>query len=123
MNFLVACDTKSYQILGAVVSQLATPPNMVNLEIVHPSARLTTPTVSLQNFTAKLAIGFRPKPHPRPLGAHASQTATWTVSNNCFLCGTERPRIIRVSAASRVPSSPVIQLTPARKSAQIISRQ
>ena len=123
MARLVAVCAEGDEVPLCIVAQMAAWFDMVNLETSGATAYLATPLVSRQNFTAKSAISFRLKPQPGPLRTHASQTATCTVSNNCFLCGAESPRIIRVKAASNVPSLPVIKLTPARKSAQIISRQ
>jgi hypothetical protein len=62
MCFLMAPRTKGDQILGRVIALSAPRLNVVNLQIFHPPARLTTPSVSLQNFAAELAIGFGVKP-------------------------------------------------------------
>jgi hypothetical protein len=35
---------------------------MMDLKAFHPPARLTTPAVPLQDFTAELAISFRIEP-------------------------------------------------------------
>jgi len=123
MGLLVAVHTQNYQILGGVVSKLAPPLKVVNLKIVHSSAILATPAVSLQDFSAKLAIKSRFKPYPGSLGTNASQTATRTLSISCLLCGAGRPSTSRVSEARRASWLPVSKLTPARKSAQIISKQ
>jgi hypothetical protein len=58
MSFLVAPDTKSYQILGPVIAQTAPRLNVMDLEILHASARLATPAISLKDFLAELAILF-----------------------------------------------------------------
>jgi hypothetical protein len=62
MGFLMAHSAEGDQILGSVITLPASPLNVVDLETVHSPARLTTPAVSLQHFTAKLAISFRIKP-------------------------------------------------------------
>jgi hypothetical protein len=62
LSVLVALDTKSYEILSRIIAQAAPRPNVVDLEIHHAPARLATPAISLQNFTAELAISFRMKP-------------------------------------------------------------
>ena len=61
MSFLVAPETKSYQVLGSVIAQLAPRLNVMDLKTLDAPARLTTPSISLQNFTAELAICFRAK--------------------------------------------------------------
>ena len=58
----VALDAKSHEILDRVIAQLAARPNVMDLKIFHAPARLTTPAIPLQNFTAELTIGFRIKP-------------------------------------------------------------
>ena len=40
----------------------------MDLKIFHSPARLATPAISLQDFTAELAISFRIKPQAGPLG-------------------------------------------------------
>jgi hypothetical protein len=66
MGFFMARRTEGSQILGSVIAQSTPRQNVMDLEIFHPPARLTTPSISLQDFTAKLAIRFRIKPQPRP---------------------------------------------------------
>jgi zinc transporter ZupT len=61
VTFLVTRDTKSYQILGGVIAQSASPLNVMGLKILHASARLASLAIALQNFPAELAISFRLK--------------------------------------------------------------
>jgi len=68
MDFLMARRTEGDQIPCRVITQSASWLNVVDLKILHAPARLATPAVSLQNFTAKLAISFRIKPQAWPLG-------------------------------------------------------
>jgi len=67
MSFSVTRCAEGDQILGSVIAQSAPRLNVMDLKIFHPTARLASPAVSLQNFTAKLAISFRIKPQARPL--------------------------------------------------------
>jgi hypothetical protein len=60
----MACCAESDQILGSVIAQSAPPLNVMDLKIIHSPARLTRPSISLQDFPAELAINFRVKPHP-----------------------------------------------------------
>jgi hypothetical protein len=123
MNVFVAPSTKSDQILGSVIAQSTSWLNVVDLKILHAPARLTTPAVSHQNVTAELAISLRVKPQPWPSGTNFGQSVTCTSSRSCFLCGFGRPMTSRVRQGNRVSRLPASKLTPARKSAQIISRQ
>ena len=59
VSFLVAPDAKSYEILSRIIAQSAAGLNVMNLKAFDTPARLATPAVSLQNFTAELAVGFR----------------------------------------------------------------
>jgi hypothetical protein len=47
MGLLVAPDTKSYQILGRVITQLAPRLNVMDLKTLDRAARLATPAVAL----------------------------------------------------------------------------
>jgi hypothetical protein len=62
MHSLVTARTKSYQIGFNIIAQSAPRLNVMDLKIFHASARLTTPSISVQDFTAKLTICFRIKP-------------------------------------------------------------
>ena len=120
---LVADDTKSYQIFGSVIAQSTPRLNVMDLKILHSPARLATSAISLQNFAAELAIGFRVKLQAGPLCSESRQSVTCTSSTSCFLCGLGRPMTNRMRQGSRASRLPISKLTPARKSAQIISKQ
>ena len=123
VSVLVALDAESYEILGRVITPSASPQNVMDLKIFHASTPLAMPGVALQYFLAELAIRFWIKPQSGPLCLDPFQSVTCTSSRSCFLCGFGRPMTSRVrqgNSASRLPAS---KLTPARKSAQIISKQ
>jgi hypothetical protein len=61
MSFLMARHAEGDQILGSIIAQSAPRLNVMDLKKVDAPARLTTPAISLQNFTAELAISFRVK--------------------------------------------------------------
>jgi hypothetical protein len=123
MDFLMARRAEGDQILGRIIAQSAPPLNMMDLKFLHAPARLTTPPISLQNFLAELAISSRFKPQARPFCADFFQNVTWTSSRSCFLCGFGRSITSRVRHGNKASWLPASKLTPARKSAQIISRQ
>ncbi len=123
MGFLMARCAESDQILGSVIAQSAPRLNVMDLKIFHAPARLATPAISLQDFAAELAISFRIKPQAWPFGSDPSQSVTCTSSRSCFLCGFGRPMTSRVRQGNRASWLPASKLTPARKSAQIISKQ
>ena len=80
MRFLMARCAEDDQILSDIVAQSAPRLNVMNLKTLHAPARLATPTVSLQDFLAELAISFRVKSQTGPSGTNSSQSVTWTVS-------------------------------------------
>ena len=123
VNVLVALDANSYEILSRIIAQAAPGLDVMDLKILHLPARLTTPAISLQNFPAELAIGFRIKPQSWSFRADPTQSVSWTSSRSCFFCDFGRPITSRVREGNRASWFPVSKLTPARKSAQIISKQ
>jgi|GEM_PF-5205071 len=64
---------ESDQILGSVIAQSAPPLNVMDLKIFHASARLATPSVSLQNFTENSAISCRINPQAESFDADPFQ--------------------------------------------------
>jgi hypothetical protein len=123
MGFLVAQRAEGDQILGSVITQTASRPNVMDLKALDAAARLATPTISLQDLAAEPAIGFRIKPQSWSFRAHPSHGVTWTFSISCFLWGFGRPTTSRVSESNKASWFPASKLTPDRKSAQIISKQ
>ena len=123
VSVLVALDTKSYKILSRIIAQAASWLDVMDLETLDAPAPLATPAVSLQDFAAKLAISLKVKLQAWSSGTDPSQSVTWTFSSNCFLSGFGRPMTSRVREGNRASWLPASKLTPARKSAQIISRQ
>ena len=123
MGFLMARRAEGNQILGSVVAQSASWTNVMDLKILHAPARLATPAISLQDFPAELAIDFRIKPQAWPFCVDPSQSVTCTFSRSCSRCGFGRPIASRVRQGNRASRLPASRLTPARKSAQIISKQ
>ena len=123
MGFLMARRAEGDQILGNIISESAPRLYVMDLKAFHAPARLTAPSISLQDFVAELAIRFRFKPQAGPFREDPFQNVTRTSSRSCFLCGLGRPMTSRVRQGNKASRLPASKLTPARKSAQIISRQ
>jgi hypothetical protein len=123
VGVLVALDAKNYEILSRIITQAIPGFDVMDLKTLDAPTRLATPAVSLQDFAAELAISFRVKPQSWPFRADPSHSVTRTSSISCSLSGSGRPITIRVREGNRASWVPVSKLTPARKSAQIISRQ
>ena len=123
MDFLMACCAESDQILGSVIAQSAPRLNVMDLKIFHSSTSLATPSITLQNFPTELAVSFRSKSQSRSFPDDPRQSVTWMLSRNCLICVFGRPRTIRVNEGKRPFKFVFSALTPARKSARIISKQ
>jgi hypothetical protein len=113
---LVAPSTKGDQVLFRIIPKITSPPQVMDIEIRHRSAALTAPSVALQDFQAELFVLLRIHtncwaPSPRRPRAHGSaRPAIGDASSPCTCTG-----VFSISFTSRE--------APARKSAQIISRQ
>ena len=123
MFFLMARHAEGDEILGSVIAQSTSWLNVMNLKAFHPPARLATPPISLQDLAAELAISFRIKPQAGSVAMDPCQSVTCTFSRSCFLSDFGRPMTSRVRQGNKVSWLPASKLTPARKSAQIISKQ
>jgi hypothetical protein len=109
------------EIFFAVRPQLASPNYVVDLQLLAPAAVLAFPAVPLQDFQLQPAVtlGVEPKPFSK-VATHADCRMS---RKNCCWCAAERnakDRRIDVNSTSVLPFS---RFAPARKSAQIISRQ
>ena len=62
MGLLMARCAEGDQILSSVIAQSASWQNVMDLKILHAPAPLASPAISLQDFTAELAISLRVKP-------------------------------------------------------------
>ena len=58
VGFLMTRCAEGDQIFGSIIAQSAPWLNVMDLKILHPPARLTTPAISLEDFPAELAISF-----------------------------------------------------------------
>ena len=67
MRFSVASSTKCHQVLASVIAQSTPRLDVMELKILHSPARLTMPSISLQDFATELEISFRIKPQAWPL--------------------------------------------------------
>ena len=123
MGFLVALGTKGDKILGYVISQASPRLNVMDLKSFDASARLATPAVPLQDLPAKLVISSRLKSQAWAFGTQPAQIVACTSSTSRIFSGFGRPSTRRVREDNKATPFPVSKLTPARKSAQIISKQ
>ena len=73
---MVARDTKSYQILCSVLTEVAPRSDVVDFEIFHSPTMLATPAVPLKDSTVKFAISLRLKPQSGSFESDPGQGAT-----------------------------------------------
>jgi len=111
------------EIFFPVRPQLASPNYVMDLELIAPATVLAFPAVPLQDFHLQLAVTTVFEPKPRSFGNNHAHADRLTSSRNSCCCDAARKpknRRTDVSSASGLPFS---RFAPARKSAQIISRQ
>ena len=120
----MARSAKGNQVLLGIVPSVTAEVFMVNLEIGHNAAELASPTVSTQHPDAKLFVQFGIKPQARTFWLdvfHGAFSGKW--SRNAFLSSPGRNLKKRRIDCSRTCELPFSRFAPAKKSAQIISRQ
>src|SRR5579872_5583346 len=79
-HFAVASNTKHCQVLSSFTAQSTSRLDVMDLKILHVSAPLAPPPISLRNCSAKLATSLRSKPQAWPLCSDPSQSVTCTFS-------------------------------------------
>ena len=111
------------EIFLAISSRLAPANDVMNLELIAPTTVLTLPMIALENFLRELAVRREIEPKP-PSFANAIDHADRLMSHKNFCCcdiGRDpKSRSSEIRSASELSFS---RFAPARKSAQIISRQ
>ena len=65
MHFLMASGTQRDQVVLGVVAQSTAELLVMNLKIVQTAARLTFPSIPLQNFSTELRVGLGRKSQTR----------------------------------------------------------
>src|SRR5450631_4474938 len=114
------CD----QIFFGVVARVAAKVFVVDLQVGHSSTRLTAPAIATQDLPSKSVVCCRIQPQAHGLLANRVHEAVLLKpSRNDARCSWGRNLKNLVIEKSSVSGSPLSRLAPARKSAQIISRQ
>jgi hypothetical protein len=123
MNGPMTVATEDYEVLFAIRSRLTFPNDVMNLELVAPAAQLTLPAIPLQDFKLQLAVTLGAEPKPPSFSKVATQADRLLSRKNCCWCAAERNAKNRRSDVNSTSVLPFSRFAPARKSAQIISRQ
>lgn len=123
MSVAVAFGAKTNEILSRVITQLASRSDVMHFEIRRMTAVLAPPSIAFKHLPVELLVRFRGKAKaraPGPRSAHADfrSRAEKVCFNSSGSSSYSRHRA-RSMAWGDWLSSPA----PARKSAQIISRQ
>ncbi len=119
----MALSTQGDEVFFLVWPSLAAANDVVNLQLIAPAAVLAFPAVALQNSLLQLVVtdGIKTKWALFPnLPAHAD---CLTSIKNCCCCAAGRNPKNRCNDISSTSAFPFSRFAPARKSAQIISRQ
>jgi hypothetical protein len=117
--------TKCYKVLFGVIPDSTAKLFVMNLKVFHPAADLTSPAISTQHLPSQPFVGFGIEPKTGALGLKPIHEAAFSVTcfRNTCRCSPGRnlkKREIEFKSTSGFSPS---RFAPARKSAQIISRQ
>ena len=120
----MACNAQCNQVLLEIASGMSSIPLVVNLEIRHLSTALACPAIPLENLLLQPLVAFA----SQPLGGvflkgtfHCRQALNWR-KNSCFCSPGKNLKKFFIEF-NRISGLPLSRFAPARKSAQIISRQ
>jgi hypothetical protein len=120
----VASSTKRNKITCGIVARVASEFLVMNFQVGHDSACLAFPAIAAQHLVAELFIHLGIKSQARPFrfdATHDAFSAKWF--KNVFLSSPGRNLRRRRIDCSRICELPFSRFAPARKSAQIISKQ
>ena len=123
VNLSVAPNTKSDQVFLNVTTERASILDMVHLKVARTATPLASPSIALEHLAAELLVGSEIQPNPSAHGTFGVHDAFGKRSMNSAFCGCGRRTKSRLNARSKESGFPASRFAPARKSAQIISRQ
>ena len=107
-----------------IIALLAAQLLVVDLELAPGAAHLTLPAIAMQHLFSQLIVQLGIKPQARALGSNAVHEAFPVTScRKARRCSPGRNLKNRDTDCRSTAGSSVSRLAPARKSAQIISKQ
>jgi hypothetical protein len=125
VNSGVTCGTKAYQVVFCIKTRLTAERYVVNLQVRPRATGLAFPSIPPQYFVAQHGVIFGVEVNARSLpqkSCHvAALSATWSRNRRLYSPGRNVKK--RTADRRRMSGSPLSRLAPARKSAQIISKQ
>jgi hypothetical protein len=95
----------------------------MDLEFISPATALAFPTIPLEDFDLELAVTLGVEPEPTSLRSLASHAERLISLRNSCCCEAGRNPKNRLNDMRSRSGFPFSRFAPARKSAQIISRQ
>ena len=72
----MAIGTQSNQVFAAILSQLTSPFDVMNLQVDSRAAMLAAPAISLENLLAELSVGFGVQSQPRSFWVRSGHEAS-----------------------------------------------
>lgn len=120
----MAIDAQRNQVFFQVGAGLAAKLFVMNFQVQHRAARLTSPAVTTKDKLPQLLVRHRIQPQVGRLVAHLTHNdLSLRLPRKACRCSAGRNLKNLVIENSNISASPLSRLAPARKSAQIISRQ
>jgi len=120
----VTIAAKGDQIGFVIVSRSAPKLPVMDFEILHGTANLASPAVSRDNFAMELTVCFEWESQSRRFWTDSCHEAFCCTSDRkAAFWGCGRNLKYRETECSKISGSSLSRFAPARKSAQIISRQ
>jgi|SRR5712692_3102842 len=115
--------TKRYKVLFRVIPGLTAKLFVMNLKALHAAADLTSPAISTQHLPSQLFVQLGIETQARVLSWNPVQDAFSICATNACLCSPGRNlKNLEIDCNSN-SGLPLSRFAPAKKSAQIISRQ
>jgi len=121
----MAARTQCDQVLVVVVPLVTSETRVVNMKIGLRTTNLASPAIALQHTLAQMLVRLVVKPNAGLLRLESLHDAFLSSmsSRNVCRCSDDRNRTSWKSDRNKVSGFPLSRLAPAKKSAQIISRQ
>jgi hypothetical protein len=124
MHLRVACRAQRNQVLLGVGSRMTTELPVVYFKIRHRSTGLTSPAISTQDLLSQPLIRDQIQPQAGRFGPRRAHDAlSLRPPRNACCCSPGKNLKNLVIEYSNISGFPLSRLAPAKKSAQIISRQ
>jgi hypothetical protein len=120
----MADSAESDQVRIVIIALLAAQLLVVHVQILPGTTELASPAITPQYLFSQLVVWFGVKPRARPLGSNLFHEAfSVTSCRKACRCSPGRNLKNRDMDCRSVFGSSLSRLAPARKSAQIISKQ